>query len=258
MRPQFAPRLIVAVDAAAAAAMAADRVAGALRERRVLGLATGATMRPLYDELARRLSQTPVANDGVVGIALDEFVGLPAGHPASFSTYLDRAFRHPLRLRPDQIVVPDGTAANRRGAAARHEAAIADAGRIDLQLLGIGANGHIGFNEPGSPFDSRTRDVALAEETRRAQAGIFGSAEAVPGTAITAGVATILSARSLLMLVTGESKAKALAQMLEGDVGPHVPASALRLHPDAVIICDGAAASALQDRDAVERMIETC
>lgn len=258
MTALFRPRLLVAADALAAAAMAAERAATTLREQRLLGLATGATMLPVYDELARRLAGEPIARDRVVGIALDEFVGLPAGHPASFTSYLDRAFRAPLRLRPEQVVVPDGVAADRAAVAAHHEAAIAAAGGIDLQLLGIGVNGHIGFNEPGSPFDSRTRDVALAKKTRRAQAEIFGSPEAVPAMAITVGIATILSARSLLMLVTGKSKAAALAQALEGAIGPHCPASALRLHADAVVICDAAAASVLQDRHAIERMTETC
>lgn len=258
MRTVFQPHLILCRDALVAAEQAAAHVAAALRKQRVLGLATGATMVPLYEALDEQLMDAPLAGRGVVGIALDEYVGLAASHRASFAAYLDRAFTTPLRLERGQVVVPDGIAADRVGAAVRHEAAIAAVGGIDLQLLGIGANGHIGFNEPGSALDSVTRDVTLAPDTRRAQVQAFGSLANVPSRAITAGVATILGARTLLMLVTGEAKAAALAAALEGAIGPHCPASALRLHPDAVVICDNAAASLLQNRSLLEEISETC
>lgn len=258
MRTVFQPRLILCRDALAAAEQTAVHVAAALRGHQVLGLATGATMLPLYEALHEQLKDARLAGRGVVGIALDEYVGLAAGHRASFAAYLDRAFMMPLRLDNGQVVIPDGIAADRAGAAARHEAAIAAVGGIDLQLLGIGANGHIGFNEPGSALDSVTRDVTLAPDTRLAQAQAFGSLANVPYQAITAGIATILAARELLMLVTGEAKAVALTAALEGAIGPHCPASALRLHPNAVVICDVAAASLLQDRSLIEEISETC
>lgn len=252
------PRVIVCRDAASAAALAAERVAFELREGRVLGLATGATMVPLYAALSERLADSQLRQDGVVSIALDEYVGLSPRHTASFSAYLDQHVTIPLGLGPGQVIVPDGVDPDRAAAAARHEAAIASAGGIDLQLLGLGANGHIGFNEPGSALDSRTRDVTLAENTRLAQVEAFGTLADVPASAITAGIATILDARHLLMLVTGQAKAAALSAALDGAIGPHCPASALRLHPDATVICDPGAASRLRERSAIERICETC
>ncbi len=254
----FEPRLLLCPDAASAAVEAADRVAAALREERVIGLATGATMAPLYRRLRHQLAGHPLPPRGVIGIALDEYVGLRPEHPESFRAYLDGAFVRPLGLTGEQIVVPDGMAGDRLAAARRHEAAITAAGGIELQLLGIGANGHIGFNEPGSPLDSCTRDVSLTAQTRAAQIASFGSADAVPTRAITAGIGTILGARRLLMLVTGEAKAAALSAALAGPVNPSCPASALRLHPEVTVICDPAATSQLGTYLDRKRAPETC
>ena len=254
----FAPTLVLSHDTASAAAEAADRVAAALVEGRVLGLATGATMAPLYRTLRDRLAGRRLPAKGIIGIALDEYVGLPPTYPESFRAYLDRAFAGPFGLGRGQVIVPDGMADDRLAAASRHEAAIAAAGGIDLQLLGIGANGHIGFNEPGSPLDSRTRDVDLSAETRAAQIAAFGTIGAVPTRAITVGIGTILDARRLLMLVTGEAKAAALAAALTGPIDPVCPASSLRLHPDATVICDPAAASKLGVLLGGQRVREIC
>ena len=216
-------------------------------ERPVIGFATGSSPLPLYREWARDPSMLQRMRRGR-GFALDEYVGLRAGHPQSYRSVISREVEQPLGLSSGTIEVPDGTAADIAEAAARYEALIHDAGGIDLQVLGLGSNGHIGFNEPSSSLASRTREVVLAESTRRDNARYFG-AEPVPRTAITQGLATILESRRILVIVSGSSKAAAVAAVIEGAVSAAWPGSVLQLHEHVDVVLDDAAASRLVHAD---------
>ena len=175
---------------------------------------------------------------------LDEYRGLGRDHPRSFRRWMEGVLFEHVNLAPESTCIPDGDV--EAGELARHCAAlerrIAEAGGIDLQLLGLGRNGHIGFNEPGSPRDARTRLVELDALTRADAAADFGSLEAVPTRAVTLGVATILEARRIRVLAFGASKAEVVRRVLRSPVGPEVPATYLRDHPDARLLVDPAAA----------------
>lgn len=225
-----------------AAAFVADRVTSG--RARVLGLATGATMVPFYAKLARTVQARRLSLSAIESFNLDEYVGVAPHLPASFHAYMRRNLLDHSDLGPARAHIPNGLAPDLAAEASRYEMAIARAGGIDLQLLGIGGNGHIGFNEPGSDFGSRTRVVELSEATRQANASAFPDG-AVPEQALTVGIATILEAREILLLATGAEKAEAIAAALTGTLSAACPASALRLHPRVTIICDDAAASLL-------------
>lgn len=200
----------------------------------VLGVATGATLLPVYRALARGSGDF----SAVRLVALDEYVGLQAGHPASFAAYVEREIAAPLGITPEHVVVPRGSGGTEL------EVRIAELGGVDLQLLGIGRNGHLAFNEPGSPLDSRSRVVALSETTRRDNAGSFGD-EPVPTHALTQGLGTILEARHLVLLATGGAKADAVAAALTGPVTPDCPASVVQLHSQVTVVLDEGAAAVL-------------
>ncbi|WP_454050076.1 glucosamine-6-phosphate deaminase [Cellulomonas sp. Marseille-Q8402] len=240
-------RLEVLPDAAAVGARAAGVVAAEIRRRPrlVLGVATGSSPEPLYAELAAHV-RDGLDVTGVEAWALDEYVGLPADHAESYRAVVGRTVTGPLRLDPDRVHVPDGTTDDPRAAAAAYEAGLERAGYADLQILGIGHNGHLAFNEPGSPTDGRTRVVALTPRTRAANARFFGGdADAVPSHALTQGIGTITAARHLLLVATGTDKADAVAAALTGPVTPEVPASVLQRHPRVTVLLDEAAARAL-------------
>ncbi|WP_282568702.1 glucosamine-6-phosphate deaminase [Arthrobacter sp. Helios] len=222
---------------------AADAVLSRLRKAHlqgavpVLGVATGSSPLSLYRALAQRRDELPPLR----AFALDEYLGLPPGHPESYAEVVRREVVEPLGLDAGQVAVPDGSAADPEQAAADYEAAISAAGGVDVQILGIGNNGHLAFNEPGSPLDSRTRVVQLDESTRQANARFFSSLEDVPTQALTQGLGTIRAARSLVLLASGAAKAEALAAALQGPVTEQVPASILQLHPDVtILLADGA------------------
>jgi glucosamine-6-phosphate deaminase len=227
-------------DAAAVAERVANRVItlAASRSRLTLGLATGETMRPVYRRLVAA-GRSGFSFSGVTCFNLDEYVGLGPDHPCAFAQFMRRNFF-------DHVDIPAQARHFPGCEAERYEASIRAARGIDLQLLGIGRNGHIAFNEPGSSFDSRTRVVTLAPSTRAANAGAFGSEEAAPHQAVTVGIATILDAREVLAIATGHAKAPAVRDAVEGPVTPDCPASALRLHSNATLLCDREAASLLQ------------
>ncbi|HEY3368761.1 MAG TPA: glucosamine-6-phosphate deaminase [Symbiobacteriaceae bacterium] len=217
---------------------AAELVAALVQrgDRCVLGLPTGKTPLGLYRELAaRRLDWR-----GVATFNLDEYVGLSPEHPASFRSFMRRNL-FDLCAQPPRWAIPDGSAPDLTAECLRYEAALAEAGPIDLLILGLGRNGHIGFNEPGSPLDSATRVVTLSAETRAVNRSDFPADEAVPARAITMGIGTMLKARRILLLAGGAEKAPALAAALSGPVTPAVPASALQLHPDVIVLADAAA-----------------
>ncbi len=207
----------------------------------VLGVATGGTPLPAYRALARGSGDC----SGVRVVALDEYVGLPAAHPASFAAYVEREIAGPLGIPLENVAVPQGSGA-------QLERGITELGGVDVQVLGIGRNGHLAFNEPGSALDSRTRVVALSESTRRDNAASFG-AEPVPTHGVTQGLGTILEARHLVLVATGVAKAVAVAAALTGATTPDCPASVVLLHPRVSVVLDEAAASALDGRWLVER-----
>lgn len=241
-------RVLILPDAGAAAARAAGIVAEAVASRpaAVLGLATGETMRPLYAALVAMQRAGRIDLAGVTTFNLDEYVGVSPGHPASFHAFMRAELFDHVPLAATHL--PRGDAPDPVAEAARYEAAIAAAGGIDLQVLGIGRNGHLAFNEPTSSLGSRTRIKTLTVATRTANAPAFEPG-AVPRQAITMGIATILDARACLLLATGTAKAEAVAATVEGPLGAHCPATALQLHPAATVVLDPAAAGALRLRE---------
>ena len=242
--------IVIAESAAAAAQLGAEAVQALVAEKpdAVLGLATGSTPLPLYRALQRRVA-AGLDLSRVRAFALDEYVGLERGHPQSYASVLLREAVEPLGLDGGAVRVPDGSLEGIETAGARYEAAIEAAGGIDLQVLGIGTDGHIGFNEPGSSFASLTRVKTLTEQTRHDNARFFDSAGEVPMHCVTQGLGTILRARHLLLLAFGESKAAALANAVEGALSASVPASAIQLHPRVTVLVDEAAASGLARAD---------
>jgi len=211
----------------------------------VLGLATGSTPLPLWRALAARALDL----SRVRGFALDEYIGLPPGHPESYRAVITREVVEPLGLTPSLVHVPGDDGGPVEGAGERYEAAIAAAGGVDLQVLGIGRTGHIGFNEPGSSLASATRVKTLTEQTRIDNARFFDSLDEVPRHCLTQGLGTILRARHLLLFAFGEAKAGAIAGAVEGPVSSSLPGSAIQLHPLVTVIVDEAAASQLEHAD---------
>jgi len=238
--------VVIVSGAEQAGRLVAAAIARLVRERpdAVLGLATGSTPLPVYAALRETLSGVDVSR--VRGFALDEYVGLDPAHPESYRSVIAREVVTPLGLEPERIHVPDGRLQGIETAGARYEAAIGAAGGVDLQLLGIGTDGHIGFNEPGSSFASRTRVKTLTRQTRQDNARFFASTDDVPLHCITQGLGTILEARHLVLLAFGAGKAAAVAGAVEGPVTASLPGSAIQLHPHATVVVDEAAASRLR------------
>jgi glucosamine-6-phosphate deaminase len=219
------------------------------RAHPVLGLATGSSPVPVYDELAARYSAGALSFAGAKAFLLDEYVGLPPGHPQSYASYIASAFTSRVNFAPGAVRGPVGSADDLVAAAASYEAALVAAGGVDLQLLGIGGDGHIGFNEPGSSLASRTRLKTLTQQTRVDNARFFPSLDDVPRHVITQGVGTILDARHLVLVAFGAGKAAAVAAAVEGPLTAMVPASALQLHPHVSVVLDEPAASSLRLAD---------
>lgn len=213
--------------------------------RLILGLATGRTPRPVYRHLAEAWRAGRIRFRDAVSFNIDEYAGLAASDPASFHAYMEEALFAHVDLPAGSRHIPDGAAPDLAAEAERYERAITAAGGIGLQLLGLGVNGHIGFNEPGSPHDSRTRLVRLATSTRQANARDFPPGHDVPTHALTMGIATLLGAREIVLAVAGAHKAQALKAALEGPVTEGVPASALQGHERLHVVCDEAAARLL-------------
>lgn len=230
----------------AAAAIVTQKV----REKReaVFLLPTGVTPQGMYRRLAALHKEEGLSFARATFFNLDEYLGLPPDHPASYHVYMEENFYALIEVDPERVHVPDGSAPDPEAECERYEAAIREAGGVDLCVLGIGRNGHIGFNEPGAPFDSRTRVVRLAESTRRVNAADFEGNRA-PERAITVGMATIFEAQEVLLLASGANKARAVAAALEGEISESVPASMLRRHPNATSLLDQEAATALSLSD---------
>lgn len=213
-----------------------------------LGVATGSTPLPIYAALAEtRAAGLDLSN--VSAFALDEYVGLPEQHPESYHSVIRREVTEPLGLDPSRVHVPDGTEATVATAGERFEAALTAHGGVDLQLLGIGTDGHVAFNEPGSSLASLTRVKTLTAQTRADNARFFDSPEQVPTHSVTQGIGTILRAGHLVLLAFGSGKSEAIAAAVEGPVSAAVPASCIQLHPHVTVVVDESAAAGFQRSD---------
>jgi glucosamine-6-phosphate deaminase len=238
---------------------AARIVAGAVRAnpRIILGLATGSTPLGLYQELIALYRAGNLDFSHATSFNLDEYLGLPASHPQSFHFFMKQKFFSQVNLPPGNAHIPDGTISGDYAAyCARYELTIKAAGGIDLQILGIGRNGHVGFNEPTSSLASRTRLKALSRETVEDNRHFFSDQSEMPKCAITMGIGTILDSRRVLLLASGRSKAAAVAKAIEGPITSSVSASALQLHPDVTFLIDEEAAYSLTQRDYYRHVLE--
>lgn len=241
--------VIIKSDAQAASVAAARVVARLVREKpnAVLGLATGSTPLTLYKELIRLHREEGLDFSAVRTFNLDEYIGLEKEHPQSYYTFMWENLFSQINIKPENVHIPDGMAADVPASCAAYEREIVAAGGIDLQVLGIGSDGHIGFNEPTSSFASRTRIKTLTRQTVADNARFFDGDEAkVPHHCITMGIGTIMDARMNLMLAFGAGKAGAISTMVEGPVASMMPASILQHHPAAKVFIDEAAASELK------------
>jgi len=244
-------RVIIEPDADAASRRAARFVAELVRRKPacVLGLATGSTPLAMYRELIRLQRDDGLRFSQVTTFNLDEYVGLGPTHPQSYRYFMQQHLFDAIDIDPKRTNVPDGRALDFESHARAYEQKIKDAGGIDLQVLGIGSDGHIAFNEPGSSLGSRTRLKTLASETIRDNARFFGGEDKVPRLAVTMGVGTILESRRCLLLAFGAHKATAIRDTVEGPITAQVTASALQLHREVVGVFDEPAASLLARRD---------
>ncbi|HLS14908.1 MAG TPA: glucosamine-6-phosphate deaminase [Beutenbergiaceae bacterium] len=243
---------VIIQPAAQAAELAADAIVALVDTKpdAVLGLATGSSPLAVYDALAQRQRAGEVSFSQVTAFLLDEYVGLAAQHPERYRNVIDRDLLCKVDLDPQRVHSPDGLAEDIPAACRAYEQAIADAGGVDLQLLGIGTDGHIAFNEPGSSLASHTRIKTLTAQTRADNARFFNDdVEAVPTHCLTQGLATILSARHLVLLAQGQAKAEAVHQMVEGPVSAMWPATVLQHHPHVSALIDEGAAARLQLAD---------
>ena len=251
--------IVICKDAQEVGKVAADKVISSLNGvvTPVIGFATGSSPLSLYQELARRVEEGDCNFSHALGFALDEYVGIERNHPESYASVINRTVVEPLKMDPSRVRVPDGLAEDLQGAADEYDEAIELAGGVDVQILGIGSNGHIGFNEPFSSFSSRTRIKTLTPETREDNARFFPSIDDVPRHCVTQGLGTIMDSHVALMVASGEQKADAIAAMIEGPVSASMPASILQFHPRAFIVIDEAAASKLKNIDYFRHVQET-
>jgi glucosamine-6-phosphate deaminase len=234
------------------AQLAAGAIEKLLRSRpdSVLGLATGSSPLPIYDELARLHVEEGLSFAGATAFTLDEYVGLPPGHPQRYLNVIEHEFAQRVDFATGAVHGPDGLADDIEAACSAYDGAITQAGGVDLQILGIGTDGHVGFNEPGSSLASRTRIKTLTEQTRADNARFFaGDIDAVPHHCMTQGLGTIMQARHIVLIATGRAKAIAVHQLVEGPVSAMWPATILQHHPHVTVLIDSAAASRLQLAD---------
>ncbi|GAA2180255.1 glucosamine-6-phosphate deaminase [Brooklawnia cerclae] len=239
--------IVIVPDSAAGARVAARLIARVVTAKptAVLGLATGSSPLGTYAELAEQATSGTTDFSAASGFALDEYVGIPAEHPQSYAAVIDREVTRRLGMDPARVHVPDGRATEIPAACDAYEAAIRASGGVDIQILGIGANGHIGFNEPSSSLSSRTRIKTLTPRTRADNARFFDSLDDVPTHCLTQGLGTIMDARRIVLVAQGSAKAAAVAAAVEGPVSAMCPASVLQFHPHATVVVDEAAAADL-------------
>jgi glucosamine-6-phosphate deaminase len=243
--------VIIAPTPAEAGRVAAGLIVSVVAKKptAVIGLATGSSPQGIYTELRRRVESDDISFVQASGFALDEYVGIPPEHPESYASVIARDVTDPLGFDPTRVQVPDGRAEDLESAAQEYDAAIRAAGGIDVQILGIGVNGHIGFNEPTSSFASRTRVKTLAPSTREANARFFDDVDQVPTHCMTQGLGTILEARELVLVAHGSAKADAIRAAVEGPLSSFVPGSVLQLHERATVVVDEDAATGLRLAD---------
>lgn len=215
-------------------------------DKPVLGLATGSTPIGTYEELIRMHKEEKLDFSNVITVNLDEYIGLAPDHPQSYHYFMNEKLFSHINIEPNNTHVPDGQAKDLEAEGKRYDQMIRDLGRIDLQILGIGKNGHIGFNEPGKTLRASTHVTDLTESTIQANARFFDSIDDVPTTAISMGMGSILFADKILLLASGEAKADAIRQLANDDIDPMCPATLLKVHPDVTILVDEAAASKLE------------
>lgn len=207
----------------------------------VMGFATGSTPEGLYQRLIEKYRKQEITFKDVVSFNLDEYIGLDKDHPNSYYYFMrEKLFDH-VDISFDNVNIPNGVASDLEAECQAFEAKIKQAGGIELQILGIGGNGHIGFNEPGTPFTSRTQVVDLASSTIKANSRFFDSIEEVPTQAVSMGIGTIMESKEILLLASGETKRDAMTAVLRGDITEDVPATVLQKHPNMTIIADEAA-----------------
>jgi glucosamine-6-phosphate deaminase len=212
----------------------------------VWGLATGSTPFMMYKHIANIVKYDNIDVSRVQGFALDEYIGLPEGHPESYKTFIEKNVVKQIGLDPEKVFTPQGSAQSAPIAGEDYEKRIKLVGGVDVQILGIGTDGHIGFNEPGSSLASRTRIKTLTEQTREDNSRFFNSIDEVPIHCITQGIGTIMDAKHIVLLAFGEKKSEAVQKAVEGPVSALSPGSAIQLHPHATVIVDGAASSKLK------------
>lgn len=252
--------LIIQPDDRAIATIVADAVTTVLGDKpdAVLGLATGSSPLAVYDELVRRYEAGRVSFARSHAFMLDEYVGLAAEHPQRYRNVIETEFTGRVDIPAESVQGPDGLSGDIPAACRAYEDAIAAAGGVDLQLLGIGTDGHIAFNEPGSSLASRTRIKTLTRQTRVDNARFFDEdIDQVPTHCLTQGLGTIMTARHLVLVATGAHKAEAVHQLVEGPVSAMWPATIMQHHPHATVLVDGAAASRLQLADYYRETYET-
>lgn len=226
-----------------------------LKPTSVLGLATGSTPEGLYQHLIKKYNEGIFSFKYAYSFNLDEYVGLDPTNPNSYRYFMEDHLFSKIDLPKDHINIPLGTALSSEEECRRYESEIAAAGGIDIQILGIGRNGHIGFNEPDVDFKSMTHVVELDEKTIEDNARYFNTIEEVPKQAISMGIKTIMSSKKILLLASGEGKAEILYEMVYGKISPSVPASILQLHNDVTIICDEAAGKLLNNKQMEEKHV---
>jgi glucosamine-6-phosphate deaminase len=239
--------VVIQRDGEAVATLVADAIERlvASKPNAVLGLATGSSPLGVYAELVRRNRAGTLRLGQTTAFLLDEYIGLPPDHPESYEAFITRHFTGLVDIDPANVHVPDGRASDLEAACADYEAKIRAAGGVDIQLLGIGSDGHLGFNEPSSSLGSRTRVKTLTEQTRADNNRFFAHADEVPHHVVTQGIGTILAARHLVLIAIGAGKAEPIARAVEGPVASMCPASAIQLHPHATVVVDEAAAARL-------------
>ena len=219
-----------------------------LYPRSVLGLATGSTPLGIYRQLIDWYGKGDLDFAEIKTVNLDEYLGLPPENPQSYHYYMKTNFFDHINVKPERTHLPDGLAQDPEQECRAYDRLIAELGGIDLQLLGLGATGHIGFNEPNAAFDKMTHCVDLTEKTIADNARFFASPEQVPRRALTMGIRAIMQAKKILLVVNGEKKADILEQVLYGPVTPAVPASILQLHPSVTVVADEAALSVVREK----------
>lgn len=216
-----------------------DRIQNVSEPR--IGLATGSTPEGLYQLMIENHKKENIDFSKVWTFNLDEYIGLPATHPSSYHYFMNEKLFNHINIPAANVHVPSGVKENLQQECEDYELALKKAGQLDIQLLGIGSNGHIGFNEPGTAFDSRTHIVDLDESTIQSNARFFDSIDDVPTKAITMGIGTILDSKEILLIISGEGKQEAVSKLLSAEITPAIPASALHKHPNVTVIIDEAA-----------------